>query len=55
MVKEVEISLATDSNCQVDNFKLTRDGRVKLFNHQSTIIIGAFSLLGTVTDVSLLT
>ena len=53
MVKEVEISLATDSNCQVDNFKLTRDGRVKLFNHQSTI--GAFSLLGTVTDVSLLT
>ena len=53
MVKEVEISLATDSNCQVDNFKLTRDGRVKLFNHQSAI--GAFSLLGTVTDVSLLT
>ena len=53
MVKEVEISLAMDSNFQVDNFKPTRDSRVKLFNHQSTI--GAFSVLGTVTDVSLLT
>ena len=34
-------------------FKPTRAGRVKLFNRQRTI--GAFSLLGTVTDVSLLT
>ena len=41
---------ATDSNRQVDNFKPTRVGRVKLFNRQRTI--GAFSLIDTVTDFS---
>ena len=52
MVRQVESSPATDSNHQVDDFQLTRAGRVKLFNHQRTT--GAFSQLGTGTDVSLL-
>ena len=51
--RRVESRPATDSNRQVNNFKPTRAGRVKLFNRQRTI--GAFSLLGTVTDFSLLT
>ena len=49
-VRRVESRPATDSNRQVDNFKLTRVGRVKLFNRQRTI--RAFSLLDTVTDFS---
>ena len=53
VARRVESRPATDSNRQVDNFKPTRAGRVKLFNRQRTI--GAFSLLGTVTDVSVLT
>ena len=53
LARRVDCRPATDSNRQVNNFKPTRAGRVKLFNRQRTI--GAFSLLGTVTDVSLLT
>ena len=53
VVSRVESRPATDSNRQVNNFKPTRAGRVKLFNRQRTI--GAFSPLGTVTDDSLLT
>ena len=53
VVRRVESRSATDFNRQVDNFKPARAGRVKLFHRQRTI--GVFSLLGTVTDVSLLT
>ena len=50
VARRIESRPATDSNHQVDNFKPTRVGRVKLFNHQRTI--GAFSLLDTVTNFS---
>ena len=50
MARRVESSPATDSNHQVDYFKPTRACRVKLFNCQRTT--GAFSLLGTVTDIA---
>ena len=53
MFRALIVSLGYLCNRQVDNFKPTRAGRVKLFNRQRTI--GAFSLLGTVTDFSLLT
>ena len=56
VVKRVKSSPTTDSNCQVDNFKPIRAGRV-IVQPSKYNNIGAFSLLGTVTvtDVSLLT